>query len=142
MRPKSTGRSILALLAGFITVVVLSLGTDEALRVGIVPPLGRLTSNVLFALATAYRIVYNIAGSYLVARLAPNRPMQHALISGLVGLVLSIAGAIATWNEGPGFGPKWYPLALVVTAMPCAWAGAKLFEATAQKAPANVPSER
>jgi len=134
MKPKSTGRSILALLAGFVTVVVLSLGTDEALRVGIFPSLGHSTSNTLFALAAAYRTVYNIAGSYLVARLAPNRPMQHALISGIIGFVLGIAGAIATWNEGPAFGPKWYPLALVVIAMPCAWAGAKLFEATAHKA--------
>src|SRR6266404_8085901 len=33
-----------------------------------------------FALATAYRIVYGIATSYLVARLAPDRPMLHALV--------------------------------------------------------------
>jgi hypothetical protein len=52
--------------------------------------------------------------------------MQHALVGGLLGLVVSIVGAAATWNKGPAFGPHWYPLALIVLAMPQAWAGGKL----------------
>jgi len=39
---------------------------------------------------------------------------------------LSIVGAVATWDRGPGFGPKWYPLALVAIAIPSAWLGGKL----------------
>jgi len=83
-------------------------------------------SDALFLLATLYRTLYAIAGSYLTARLAPHRPMKHALASGVVGLVLSTVGAIATWDRGPEFGPHWYPLSLVATAMPCAWAGGRL----------------
>jgi len=60
----------------------------------------------LFLVATAYRMVYAVAGSYIAARLAPDRPMQHALVLGFVGLALSIAGAVATWNAGPELGPK------------------------------------
>jgi hypothetical protein len=52
--------------------------------------------------------------------------MQHALILGAVGVVLSLIGLLATWNKGPEFGPKWYPLALVVLALPCAWIGGRL----------------
>jgi hypothetical protein len=52
--------------------------------------------------------------------------MAHALALGVVGLAASIAGAVATWNRGPAFGPHWYPLALIATAMPCAWAGGRL----------------
>ena len=52
--------------------------------------------------------------------------MQHALLGGLIGLALSILGAAATWNRGPAFGPHWYPLVLVVTVLPTAWAGGKL----------------
>jgi hypothetical protein len=52
--------------------------------------------------------------------------MKHALIYGVVGVVLTIAGTIATWNQGPEFGPHWYPLALIATSMPCAWLGGKL----------------
>jgi len=123
------GRSLLALFAGFVVVVVLSIGTDLALRAGgIFPPLGQPMSDALFLLATAYRTVYPILGSFVTARLAPNRPMAHALVGGAVGLLLATIGAAATWNKGPEFGPHWYPLALVVTAMPCAWAGGRLAE--------------
>jgi hypothetical protein len=77
-------------------------------------------------LATAYRVVYGIAASYITARLAPNRPMLHALVGGVLGFIVSIVGAVATWNGGPAFGPHWYPIALIVTALPCAWVGGKL----------------
>jgi hypothetical protein len=123
-RPRRTGRSVGALLAGILVVVTLSTGTDLALHAtGIFPPFGQPMGGALFLLATAYRTLYGIAGGYLVARLAPYRPMAHALTSGVLGLAASIAGAVATWNRGPEFGPKWYPLALIVLAVPCAWAG-------------------
>jgi peptidoglycan/LPS O-acetylase OafA/YrhL len=120
-------RSAGALLAGFLVVVILSVGTDVALHAfGVFPPLGQPLAGRLFVLATVYRTIYAVFGSYVTARLAPNRPMQHALAGGGVGLLLSIVGAAVTWNRGPEFGPHWYPLALVVTALPCAWAGGKI----------------
>lgn len=67
-------------------------------------------------LALAYRSVYGVVGSYIAARFAPHAPMRHALALGAVGLVLSVAGAIAMWD----FGPNWYPVALVLTNLaPC-----------------------
>jgi hypothetical protein len=129
-------RSIGAVLAAFVRWS-LSIGTDFAmLAAGIFPPLGQRVPDALLVLATAYRTVYAIAGCYLTARLAPNRPMGHALALGLVGLVVSTAGAIATWNAGPGYGPKWYPLALIALAMPGAWLGGKLFRVGAGFKPA------
>ena len=126
-RPRHTLRSIGAVLAGLLAVVILSLGTDLALHaVGIFPPWGQPMSGALFLLATVYRSIYSVVGCYLVARLAPDRPMQYALALGVVGVVVSIVGAVVTWNRGPEFGPKWYPIALIVLAMPCAWAGGKL----------------
>jgi hypothetical protein len=126
-RPRRILRSIGAVFAGFVVVVVLSLGTDWALRsTGVFPPWGQPMSDALFLLATVYRTLYAVAGSYVTAWLAPHRPMKHALAGGLVGLVLSTVGAVATWDRGPDFGPHWYPLALVATAMPCAWAGGRL----------------
>ena len=123
--PRRIGRSVGALLAGFVVVLVLSLGTDLALHAaGIFPPLGQRMSDALFILATAYRTVYAVAGSYVTARLAPDRPMGHALVGGLIGVALSTLGAALTWNRA--LGPHWYPLALIVTAMPTAWVGGKL----------------
>jgi hypothetical protein len=123
------GRSIGALLAGLFAGVILSLGTDVVLHaMGVFPPWGQsmVGFDGALLLATIYRTVYGVAGSYLAARLAPDRPMLHAMILGIVGFVVSLVGAIVTWNKGPAFGPHWYPLALVFLAVPQSWAGGKL----------------
>ncbi len=133
-RPSHIGRSIGAVLAGIVAVVILSLGTDIVLHaVGVFPPWGQPVGDKPLLLATIYRTVYSVVGSYITARLAPYRPMQHALAGGVVGLVVSIVGAAVTWNKGPAFGPHWYPLALIALAMPCAWAGGKLRETQLQE---------
>jgi hypothetical protein len=127
--PRRIGRSIVAVLVGMVVGIVITLGTDEVLHIiGVFPPWGAsmVGCDGALLLATVYRTIYGIAASYLIARLAPDRPMQHALVGGFVGLVVSIVGAAATWNKGPAFGPHWYPLALVVLALPQAWAGGKL----------------
>ena len=113
-----------AVFGGILVGVVLSLGTDVLLRIaGVMPPLGtRVADNVLLA-ATAYRTLYGAAGSYLTAMLAPQRPMLHALLLGFLGLWANVAGTLATWNQGPQYGPHWYPIALIVLAMPTAWLG-------------------
>jgi hypothetical protein len=122
---KRTGRSIWAVVAGFLVVVLLSIGTDAVLHAArIYPILGQRMGDGLFVLATVYRTVYGILGSYVTARLAPNKPMKHALMGAAIGTLIATAGAIATWNKN--FGPHWYPIALILTAFPTAWMGAKL----------------
>ena len=136
-RPRHIGRSIGAVVAGFVAVVILSLGTDVVLHAtGVFPPLGQPVSDALLLLATVYRTAFAIAGCYLTARLAPDRPMPHAMVGGVIGLVLSTVGAAVTWNKGPAFGPHWYPLALIATALPCAWAGGKIREMQLRARPA------
>jgi len=123
------GRSIGAVVAGIVTAVALTLVTDLVLHaVGFFPLQGQPASDGPLVVATLYRVVFGILGSYVSARLAPNRPMWHAMIPGILGFVVSIMGAAATWNRGASFGPHWYPLALVVTALPCAWVGGWLRE--------------
>jgi len=123
--PRRILRSIGAVLAGFLVIVVLSIATDVVLHaMGVFPPLEEPMSDahLPLLLATAYRIVYGVVGSYITARLAPDRPMQHALLLGAIGLVLSTVGAVVMWDAGPA----WYSLAIIAIAMPCAWAGGKL----------------
>ncbi len=120
-------RSAGAVVAGLLVVIIITIATDELLHAtGIFPPWRQPMSDSLFLLAFAYRIVYGIVGGYITARLAPNQPVKHALLLGGVGFVLSLVGAVATWNRGPEFGPKWYSLALIVIAIPTAWLGGKL----------------
>ena len=125
-------RSVLAVLAGVAVVIMLSLLTDLAMEKLQVFRVGEPMSDRQCAIATGYRVVYGILGAYVIAWLAPNRPMGHALVSGVLGLIASAAGVIATWNAMPSLGPRWYPLALVVTALPNAWAGGRIFEASRQ----------
>jgi hypothetical protein len=124
-REKRTGRSIWAVVAGFLVVVALSIGTDAILHAaGVFPALGRRMSDSLFVLATVYRTVYGILGSFVTARLAPDKPMKHALIGAAIGTAIATAGAGATWNKD--LGPHWYAIALILTAFPTAWIGAKM----------------
>jgi hypothetical protein len=118
-------RRVGAVLAGFLAIVVLSSAVDAVMHaVGIFPPLGQSMPDGLFLLATAYRIIISIGGCYLAARLAPDRPLGHALALGVVGVAASTVGAVVTWNMP--IGPHWYPLALIAVAIPCAYAGGAL----------------
>lgn len=84
-------------------VVALTLVTDAWLhKRGVFPPLGEYTPDKPLVLATAYRVIFGIVGSYLTARLAPYRPMKHALIGGAIGMVLGVVGAIATLESESG----------------------------------------
>lgn len=131
---KSTWKSIGAVVAGFIVVAALSMITDAILEsAGIFPPPGAgFYVPWMLSLALVYRCIYTVAGGYVTARLAPGRPMRHVIILGSIGTVAAIAGTIAGWN----LSAHWYPIALVITAIPCTWLGGKL---AAGRAPAVVP---
>jgi hypothetical protein len=125
-------KSTRALLAGFLAVVILSIATDQLLQVLKVLPAGPVVDPRLNALALCYRIVFGIVGGYITARLAPEKPMQHALFGGAIGLLLSTAGAILTIPMK--LGPAWYPIALAVTSIPCAWIGGMLHRRSQENA--------
>ena len=137
---RSVGRSIGALVAGLVVGIVLSLGTDAILRVtGIFPPFGQVMSNGMFVLAITYRVIYSVIASYVAARLAPDRAMWHAMVLGVVNLATSLIGALLTWNKGAEYGAHWYPLSLVVLALPAAWLGGRLY--TSRQSPWSATRE-
>lgn len=68
--------------------------------------------------------VFAVAGSYLTARLAPNRPMRHALILAACGLVFNVVSAAMMW----GYWPAWYTLISLALVMPYGWLGGRLRE--------------
>jgi hypothetical protein len=123
LHPRRLWQSTGAIGAGFVAVVVLSLGTDQLLHVlNVYPPWGQPMYDAgLCLLALSYRIVYTVVGSYIAAKLAPRAPMRHAMILGVIGFVVGTAGAIATIPMQ--LSPAWYPIAIAVTALPCAWLG-------------------
>jgi hypothetical protein len=129
---KNIFKSIWACFAGILIGVVLSLGTDKILEMTAILPEGNLwVSASLIWFVIAYRTVYNIIGSYFVARLAPNHPMRHAIIVGVLDTIVSIIGAVVNINMN--LGPEWYCWTLVALALPGAWVGGKLFVMESKK---------
>jgi hypothetical protein len=123
---KSTG----AVLAGFITVILFSIGTDVLLeKLGVFPSFAEqavrgFTAQWMLMLAFLYRSLYTMAGGYVAAALAPDRPMHHAIILGSIGIVAGTLGALANWDKTTP-ATTWYPVALVIAGLPCTWAGGK-----------------
>ena len=116
-------RSVGAVLGAVVANAAVSLVVDQLFHVlGVYPawgqPMNDAGDNLL---ALSYRVVIGIAGGRMAARLAPRNPIRHALAYGIVGVILSAIGAAVGISHD--LGPAWYPLLLVVVAMPCAWLG-------------------
>jgi hypothetical protein len=127
---KNSFKSIGAILGGFVAVAVLSIFTDSVLEsAGIFPPIGTgIFSTWMLLLALIYRCAYTVIGGYVTASLAPDRPLRHAIILGIIGTIAATIGAIAGWD----LSQHWYPIALVVTALPCTWLGGKVKTKTSE----------
>jgi hypothetical protein len=139
----SIGRSIAAVVAGFVTIAVLSMGADVLLRQAMpgafAPGTGRVDDPRILLLMIAYVGLFAVFGCWLTARLAPSRPMRHALILGALGLVLNVGGSIAMWDTAPA----WYHVVSMLLVMPYAWLGGRIRErqlAQGEGRP-GVPSE-
>jgi hypothetical protein len=126
-------RSIVAIVAGFLFIGALAFGTGAALQAaGVFPAPGEpLTDIGPILLETAFVAVYAIAGCWLAARLAPDRPMRHALILGLLGLAFNVMGAVAAWGQRP----VWAVVLNLALVMPYAWIGGRLREQQLERAP-------
>lgn len=118
------GKSIWAVIAGFLTVVILSTATDTVLEaIGFFPPIGTgLFDTKLLVIAFAYRSVFTVAGGYVTAIVAPQNPMKHVVVLGLIGTAAGIAGVFFGWN----LSDHWYPIALASTGFLFTWIGGKL----------------
>ena len=122
--PRRPGRSVMAVLVGVAVGIAITIGTDVVLHaIHVYPPWDQPVPDNLLLLATAYRAVYGIASSYIIAYLAPYKPIAHAMIGGGLGFVVSVVGAVATWNSPIAIHSHWYAVALAVLALPQAWLG-------------------
>src|SRR2546429_7535883 len=120
-------QSIWAVVAGAVVAIVATTLIDVLLHIAhVFPPINDPINDVLALLATSYRIVIGVAGAWLTARLAPDKPLKHAVILGDLGVALGLVGVVATWSKG--LGPHWDPISLVVLAVPQSWGGGKLYE--------------
>jgi len=116
-------RSLLALVVGFATVLVLSVATDTVLEaLGFFPPADKPQdyTDGLLGIALGYRTVISVLGFWLTAVLAPRRPWLHAIGLGVFGTVMATLGLLANLDKGH----VWYPVLLAVVTVPAALLGA------------------
>ncbi|HSX00584.1 MAG TPA: hypothetical protein VLH38_06135 [Patescibacteria group bacterium] len=127
---KTISRSILAFLAAVAVTFALSYGTDAILVAANLMKSNALPDSVaIVALIIAYRTVYNVLGAYIVAKLAPKRPMLHAMVLGVFGII----GALSAMAAQPDYSPAYYPVILALLILPSVWLGVKLEERSGKK---------
>jgi len=121
-------KSIGAVLAGLIFIFATHSGVDLLLEsLGIfTPTTQRFETPWMLVTATTYRTLLSIGGCFVTGILAPSRPMLHALVLGFIGLALSTAAAVVLIPMD--LGPAWYPIALAVLSVPCAFVGGLIAE--------------
>ena len=121
-----SGKSVWAVVAGILFAVILTTLVDLAFHAaGVYPPMPEPLDNNGALLATSYRVVIGIVGAWITARLAPSKPMKHALVAGGIGALVALIGAAVTWNKN--LGPHWYALLLAALSLPQSWVGARVF---------------
>ena len=115
-------KSVAAVMAGFLVVGILHVATDLVLeKSGVFPSPSQPAAleTKYLAIAAIYRNLYNVFGGWLTARLAPTRPIKHAVVLGIIGMLANIAGGIVMWK----IGAHWYPFILAALAVPSCWLG-------------------
>jgi hypothetical protein len=120
-------RSILAVLAGIVVILVTSFGIEAAVN----PLLMRLFPEALpneaamshnlpaWLFTFAYTFLCVVAGGYVTARLASRFPVRHAVALGLLQSALTIP-AMMTF---PDKAPLWGWILSMVIVIPAAWLG-------------------
>lgn len=120
-------RSVLAVVAGFLVIGVLAVGTASLLRSASPAQFDAAGNPVTVAMMLVqllYVGVYATFGCWLAGRLAPGRPMLHALVVGVLGLALNIPSALALRDTHPA----WYLATGTLTTMLWAWLGGRIAE--------------
>lgn len=126
---KSVLQSIGAVLAGYVVSALLT-GITIAVLGALFPAsyqpenLGWVIFNVIYGCAFA------VIGGYVVARLAPSRPMVHAFTLGVLMAVFALLTGYAVSAQPPSpeyvNQPGWYYPVLAITVLPCILLGAWL----------------
>ncbi len=124
-------RSAAAIFAGIVAIFALSIVGDFFFHsLTGTPDNAPMYDSGLLAIPLAYRTVFGVLSSMVVAWLAPSHKVGHAIAFGLIGVAIGTAGSIAMWS----YAVPWYNISVILVALPAAWLGGWLFVAMARRA--------
>jgi len=126
-------KSIGVILLAFVVNALLSVLTDFLLeRIGVLPnPERGLFETWAILLCLFYRAIYSVLAGFIIAKLAPNKPMLHALILGVIGVAITLLSV-----SNPEFAQKsklWFGYTLAAITIPCIWLGVKIQQSWTKK---------
>ena len=121
------GRSILAVIAGYLVtaiLVVVKFAAMTSLIPGAAPKAGQLQfpSTGLQVVSLILDFASAILGGYVAAWIARRNQIQHALALGILMVLLGIL----SMSISRGSEPVWYQIALIVISIPGALLGGML----------------
>ena len=133
---KSTLQSIGAVIAGYLVSALLTGITIAVL--GALFPASYQPENIEWVVFNViYGCAFAVVGGYVVARIAPSRPLTHATVLGvLMAIFALITGyAVSLTPPSPEYvnQPGWYYPVLAITVLPSILLGAWLYVRGANK---------
>jgi hypothetical protein len=119
------GRSILAVVLGYVVVGVIVMAADWLSVSLMLPGPDAQPTPAYLAVNLLCGAVAAALGGYVAALIGRRAPFRHGVALAVVLFVLAVASAVAFQfvklpENAP---PPWYPWALVALAPPCALAG-------------------
>lgn len=118
-------RSIVAVIAGSVTWMLTALGTDAVLM-SLFPHWykdgGRVESVPVLLFAISYSLLFSILGGYVTALVAGRSEIKHALILGLLQLLMGIMATIKFWDTAPA----WYHIVFLSLLIPANLLGGQI----------------
>jgi phage shock protein PspC (stress-responsive transcriptional regulator) len=115
-------RSVVAIVVGFIAGAALSFGADAAVTRVFANSLnatGGTEDPTLLTVLLVFGVIFLVLPAYVTALLAPNQPVRHALVFGVLTLGAVTIGKFANWSSTPA----WHNLLTLAMVIPCAVLG-------------------
>ena len=128
------------MVAGLVVLTALSFGIEAAANASLMrlfpesfpdqAALDRSTAAKLFM--AFYTMLSVVAGGYVTAWLAPQSPVRHAVIMGVIELLMTVGVMLEMSSKAP----LWFWILGIALMIPAAWWGARLRSGNAAS-PAN-----
>lgn len=119
MSKVQVGRTIIAVIAGYVTFVFMVVATELLSRLA--PSIAPGQHLPYFVSDLTIQCLYTIVAGYLCCLIARGQWVAMAALIG-IGLLVGALSLVMTWKSEP----RWYGIGLYISYAPCVWVGWKL----------------
>jgi len=117
MSKTGVGRTIIAVIASYVTFVFLVVAT-ELLLLRVAPSVGRRQHLPFFVSDLIIQCLFTIVAGYLCCLIARGQRIAIAALIG-IGLLVGAVSLVMSWKSEP----HWYGIGLYISYAPCLWVG-------------------